>query len=272
VYGYIKKLEASIRKKCEKRVVWMKSLYSFLYFLREDADLVDKGLLEDIFPSIESCKGRVIKKVYKYKRKGKEEIETLEIYRIVENTAYPIDIFTSAEIVLNLMNAVLNGRKNLQRSAAQALGFAWVCLHIGRFGIPIQEKELYSIEITELIDNEIDIALNPFSPTHFIKINTIHGVHNIPISRLLYDYLLALPRDLESNKVFNMDWSTVLRTFRNKGIKLSSKAQGLGQITFLTFMQKPHELIGYRYSPSKIKKRKEEKIKKCKKKMKEKKS
>jgi hypothetical protein len=37
-------------------------------------------------------------------------------------------------------------------------------------------------------------------------------------------------------------------------------------------MQKPHELIGYRYSPSKIKKRKEEKIKKCKKKMKEKKS
>lgn len=180
-----------------------------------------------------------------------KEVERRFILRRIEDTVYPIDILAASEILINLSKTVLEGRPNSQHSAAAALGFAWLCHAVGCYRLVTRENLVFSTELSNFRSPNLNETRQWLQPTHFIGIPSLYGIVDVPVSKTIYEFLLALPRNLGSNRVFTMDWKTVLRTFRNKGVKLSERAQNLGQITFLTFMSQPHEAIGHRPSPRK---------------------
>jgi len=248
LHNYLQQLALAVSEGNEHRDVWIESLRSFIQFLREDTDLEQKGPLEILFPSKESCKGMEIRKNALLRREGKEikEVECRSILRRIEDTVYPIDIFAASEILKNLSTAVLEGRSNSQRSAAEALAFAWLCHAVGCYRLVTREDIIFSTELSCLRPVDLNKPKEWLKPTHFIGINSLYGVIDVPISKTLYEFLLALPRDPGSNRLFNMDKETVLRTFRNKGVKQSERAKHLGPITFLTFMSPPHHAIGHR--------------------------
>jgi hypothetical protein len=259
---YLQQLAFAASEGNEHRDVWVESLCCFLQFLREDMALDQKGFLEILFPSHESCKGLEFRKGYSIELKDKKpkKVERRYILRRIEKTVYPIDILAASDILMNLILTVLEGRPNAQRSAAEALGFAWLCHAVGCYRLVTREDLIFNTEITSLKPPDENQPKEWFHPTHFIGITSLYGTINVPISKILYEFLLALPRDQKSNRIFNMDLDTVRRTFRNKGVKQSAKAQHLGQITFLTFMSQPHEAIGHRPLLKKIRSKPKKKL------------
>jgi hypothetical protein len=245
---YLNQLAITSSEENEHRDVWIESLRSFIQFLREDTKLDQKGPLECLFPSQESCKGMEFRKNHTLKRNGNyiKQVECRSILRRIEDTVFPVDIMVTAEILKNLSIALLEGRPNSQRSAAEALGFAWLCLAVGAYRLMTREDLVFSTEIDSFKNLNLGENKDWFNPTYFIGIQSLHGVIDVPVSKTHYEYLLALPREPGNKRIFNMDWETVLRTFRNKGVKPSSRASDLGPITFLTFMSQPHEAIGHR--------------------------
>ena len=251
---YLQQLAFAASEGNEHRDVWIESLCCFLQFIREDTELDQKGFLEILFPSHESCKGIEFRKGYSIELRGNKpkKVERRYILRRIEETVKSIDILAASEILMNLIQTVLEGRPNVQRSAAEALGFAWLCHAVGCYRLVTREDLIFKTEITSLKPPDENQSKKWFHPTHFISITSLFGTIDVPISKILYEFLLALPRDQRSNRIFNMDLDTVRRTFRNKGVKQSARAQHLGQITFLTFMSQPHEAIGHRPLPKKI--------------------
>lgn len=247
LHNYLQSLALIISKKNEHRDVWIESLRSFLQFLRDDTYLDQKGSLEVLFPSKVSCKGMELRQGYRIRRQGRgfREVETRHILRSIEETVYPIDILAASEILMNLSHTVLYGRPNSQYSAASALGFALLCHAVGCYRLVTREELVFATKIDSF---RLPVnCSNPWiEPSHFIGIESLFGVINVPFSKTLYEFLQALPREPGQNGIFNMDLDTVSRTFREKGVEPSKRARGLGKITFLTFMSPPHEVIGHR--------------------------
>lgn len=250
---YLQRLSDEILEKNEHRDVWIESLRSFCQFLREDTLLEDKGPLEVLFPSKESCKGMELRKGYRLERnhhdKGYHKVEMHHILRSIEDTVYPIDIYAKAEIFMNLANVVLYGRSNVQHSAAVALGFAWLCHAVGCYGLVTRETLVFATEV----DNFRPPIDNPdewFKPTYFIGVSSLYGIIDVPVSKTLYEFLRALPRKLNQKGIFNIDLDVAARTFREKGVKPSKRTQNLGKITFLTCLSQPHYAVGFRTEPT----------------------
>lgn len=251
--AYLQKLEMIVSEENEHRDVWIESLLCFLQFLREDTELDQKGPLEILFPSHEGCKGMEFRKDYSFEREEGNivQVECRRILRRVEKTVISIDILVASEIIKNLAKVVLHGRPNSKRSAAEALGFAWLCLAVGSYRLVTREGLVFATEIDKLRLYDENNSQEPFTPTRFIGISSLFGIIDVPVSKTLYEFLLALPRQEDSNRIFNMPWQTLCRTFQNKGVKPSKRAQDLGKISFLTFMSNPHEVIGHRSSHAK---------------------
>jgi hypothetical protein len=249
---YLKELAAKILDDNEHRDVWIESLRSFLQFLREDTHLNQKGPLEVLFPSKESCKGMELRKGYssRVKEEKIEQVECHYILRKIEDTVYPIDILATSEILMNLFKTVLEGRPNSQRSAAEALGFAWLCHAVGCYRLVTREELVFSTELNGFRSLDLSQSKEWFKPTHFIGVNSLFGIIDVPISKTLYDFLLALPRNPGSNRIFNMDLDVISRTLHEKGVEPSKRARHLGKITFLTFMSEPSHAIGHRTIPT----------------------
>lgn len=246
---YLKNLSIEASEGNEHRLVWIESLCCFIQFIREDTDLELRGPLEQLFPSRDSCKGMEFRKGF-IPVLVKNEIETVErrfILRRIEDTVYPIDILAAAEIIMYLFETALQGRPNVQRSSAEALGFAWLCHAVGCYRLTTREDVVFAAELNNMRPFDPNNPKEYFKPTHFIGIDSLFGVIDVPISKTLYEFLLALPREGGSKRIFSMDWESILRTFRNKGVKQSERAQKLGQVTFLTLMSQPHEAIGHRH-------------------------
>lgn len=245
---YLEQLALTASEGNEHRAVWNKSLRCFCEFVRADTDLDQKGPLEVLFPSKESCKGMELREGYSFERRGEkiEKIERRYILRRIENTVFPIDIFAASEILMSLCKAIFEGRSNSQRSAAEALGFAWLCHAVGSYHLTTREELVFSTKLDALKAPDLEKPKEPTMPEYFIGVISLFGVVNVPISKTLYDFLLALPRDPGDSRIFTLSLDALRRTFRDKGVKLSKRARTLGQITFLTFMSQPHEAIGHR--------------------------
>lgn len=224
----------------EYRSIWIKSFRSFLQFLRDDMELDQKGPLEMLFPSKEGCKGMEIRDDFTH-----TETERRIILRRIEDTVYPVDILVAAEIIQNLIHTALKGRPNSQRSAIEALAFAWLCLAVGFRRMSTREELVFFLTLDQLTCLNQKSLDKYSSPAYFVKMSSLFGLVETPISKILYELLRALPRDASSQRVFSMDLDTILRTFR-RAVKQSKRACNLGPITFLTFMSQPHEAIGHR--------------------------
>lgn len=187
--NYLQSLALIISKKNEHRDVWIESLRSFLQVLRDDTDLAQKGSLEVLFPSKVSCKGIKLRQGYRLRRQGRgfREVETRHILRSIEETVYPIDILAASEILMNLFHAVLHGRPNSQRSAATALGFAWLCHAVGCYRLVTREELVFSTTI-DRFRIPVDCSKPWIEPSHFIGIESFFGVIDVPVSKKLYEF------------------------------------------------------------------------------------
>lgn len=243
---YLQELALIASEGNEHRDVWIESLRSFLQFLRDDTNLDQKGPLEILFPSQMSCKGMELRKGYEIQCKDKiiTKVERRFILRRIENTVFPIDLFAASEILMNLAGTALEGRSNSQRSAVEALGFAWLCHAVGCYRLVTREEIIFSTELSNF--RSLGKSKERLKPTHFIGVRSLYGTLDVPVSKTIYDFLSALPRDPGSNRIFTMDLDTLARTLREKGVEPSKRARCLGKITFLTFMSQPHHAIGHR--------------------------
>lgn len=242
-------MASCIQEGNEKRAVWIKSLKSFLQYIREDTPFEIQGTLDCIFP---------------YKMKiNREDLPCYApdtfvkrehgfILRNVNEPVYPIDVFAAAEILQNLAKAVLEGRPNGQYTAAEALGFAWLCHAVGFARVMTQEKVIHttSLQALKTIDSTEETKQYP---NHFITIQTFHGLKDIPISKTLFDFLTALPRSEGDDSIFSKPISTLLRTLYDKGVSGSERAKSLGKITFRKFMSQSTHWYGHRPGQRKIK-------------------
>ncbi|MCB1213810.1 MAG: hypothetical protein KDK40_05855 [Chlamydiia bacterium] len=195
--GYLSYLVSEVSEGNEHRYIWIKSLRSFLQFLRDDMPFDQKGYLERLFPSDQGCKGMKFQKETHYSPKGKkiQSIKCQVILRRVEKTIYPIDIFTTAEILKNLIAAILEGRPNGQHSAAEALGFAWLSIFVGRLRIMTQEQMVFATKRSGFKNLKTNPTADLFSPTRFITVDTLDGAIDVPVSKMVYEYLSALSCD-----------------------------------------------------------------------------
>ena len=248
---YLKYLETKITKECEERAVWMLSLKSFLNYLRED--IPDKSMLgglETIFPyKMDIREHFVLEKT----KDGIKKVRRLVILRNILPSVYPIDIHKTAQIMKNLFKTVLEGRQNSQHSAAETLGFTWICHAAASACVITEEKVLFGLKISDLIAPLPGTKKEWFKPEYYLRVRTINGFVNVPISKYLYDYLLALPRKPLSKQIFCLPWRGVHRTLLSKGISpsfINGEAKE-DNLSFLTLMSPPHHAEGQRYRPTK---------------------
>jgi hypothetical protein len=224
VHAYLELLQSIVIDKKERRKIWWHSLRSFTKFLRDQARqrMEELGELDVIFP------------------------EDMTIYfdmiiRKVPDTLYPIDIWAAADILKILARFVLEGRTNSQESAAQALGLAWVCLASGHARFMTRLEVLHEIHPGNV--KEVNQG-DPFTPNHWLNIRTLFGKTDAPISKMLHDYLVALPKT-NPHYVFSLPLRTLRRTL-DRAIATSDLTKHLGKITFLTLMHLCHEGRGHR--------------------------
>lgn len=225
VLQYLERLQSILVEGNERRKIWWSSLRSFVDFLRNKdiKNMESLGELESIFP------------------------EEMMLYfdcilRKVPVTLYPVDIWVVAEILQNLAKIVLEGRSNSQGSAAQALGFAWVCLASGHARCMTRLECLRDVVVKNIKEGTQD---DPFFPNHWVSLRTCFGQVEAPISDMVYKYLLSLPRT-NSRYIFEMPLRSLRRSL-DRAIAASNSAKGLGKITFFTFMHRSHEVRGYRF-------------------------
>lgn len=95
---------------------------------------------------------------------------------------HPIDILAASEILMNLIQAVLQGSSNAQQSAAEALGFAWLCHAVGCHRLVTRENLVFASEINNFKSPSLNNPKEWFKPTHFIGIPSLCFC---PISRVL---------------------------------------------------------------------------------------
>lgn len=249
LYDYLQQLAFEIQEKIEKRAVWRKSLKCFAQFIRDDTNLEQQGILECIFPyKMEIRYDNMLQRT----ENGIQKMPRGYILRNIKDTEYPIDIIATADILKNLAKVILEGRPNSQHNAAEALGFAWLCQAVGSARVQTRECILHRVTLTALIPPDPEKPKNFFQPEYFASIQTFSGFKDIPISKILYDYLIALPRQPGSDFIFSQPISTLLRSLYDQGIKNSERAKSLGKITFLTFMCQATHFFGHR--PSHMKK------------------
>jgi hypothetical protein len=242
---YLERLFCQIVENHPQTTIWERSLRSFLQFLREDLFFDLKGDLEILFPQKmqlidlkndarnsdeENC-NREINSDLKNEDKGM-------IIRKIDETMHPIDIFTAAEIIQNLVKLVLEGRSNARRSSAEALGFVWLCSACGASRILTHENTLYQMSLKALSHSNPNRAYDFFISECHISVQSMFGQVNVPISKLLYDYLHVLSENIEDpQSIFITPWSSLLRRFY-QAVSMSSRASQIGRITFLTFMNR----------------------------------
>lgn len=244
---YLQRLQHAVSDGNERRDVWIESFRSFLQFLRDDTQLDQKGPLEMLFPSKEGCKGMEIRDdfTHTWENGTVTKVKRRIILRRTENTIYPVDILVAAEIIQNLIHIALKGRPNSQRSAIEALAFAWLCLAVGFRRMSTREELVFSVTLDQLAHSNQKNLDKYSTPSHFVKVPSLFGFVETSISKILHDLLRALPRDASSQRVFSMDLDTILRTFR-RAVKQSKRSRNLGPVTFFTFMSQPHEAFGHR--------------------------
>jgi hypothetical protein len=183
-------------------------------------------------------------------KNGIEKVKRQIILRNIPPTVYPIDIQATSNIIKNLFKTVFEGRSNSQHSAAEALGFAWIC-HAAAFAhIMVEENDLFELKVTDLIAPEIGTKKEWFKPEYYLRISSNNGFVNAPISQNLYKYLLSLPRQSNNEHIFCLPWRSLYRTLLSKGVytPLASGKPMSDNISFLTLMSQPHYAIGYRYT------------------------
>lgn len=219
--SYLEFLFYEVLQKMEYRAVWIKSLRSFINFLRNALPCNAKYRLELLFPEkmeIRKITGSVPNSY------GNREINRNILIKKLPPTAYPIDYIAQSEIMENLAHLVTHGRPNIQNSAAEALSLSWCCTICAMCRVKTQEKSIYNLSLDSLLRFNDAGENEQFS----LKINSLHGFLDIPISSGHYALLNALPRpqNTQDPPLFTKPLSSLLRTLY-KAVNMSDNAKNL---------------------------------------------
>lgn len=240
---YLQHLVFLIKTKNEKRADWLKSLYCFTQFIREDIDIDLQGTLDAMLP----YKMEILRSsVQQHVANGFQKTERTYVLRTVEEPEYPIDILAASDILINLAFEVLEGRTNAQHTAAEALGFAWLCHAVGSARLMTREKIVLATELNALRTIKPVEPKISFQPRYSVTIPSFYGLKEAPLGKIVYDFLIALPRPSSCNNIFCKPLSSLLRPLYEKGIEKSERAKSLGKITFRTFMSQSTHWYGHR--------------------------
>lgn len=207
-----------------KSIKW-RSFRSFIAYLRAIFLIDQRGCIEELFPK-------------------RMRIFSGKVAKIVPPTAYPIDIYTTAAILKNLAQEVIQGRSNVQLSAAETLGFILVCLTCARRRLPTQLKLVSQIPK--------DCLAYHRSPENskkqpWLMVPTYYGLSPVPISLTLFKYLEAIS-NIQSNGrkfLFQSHPRSLLRVL-DRIVGDMPSTEKLGKITLLTFLSRPEEVINQR--------------------------
>jgi len=169
----IRMVESVESEGIDSRLEW-RALKSFLDYLRQ-INHTEWAFVEHLFPK-------------------KMDIFHNRIIRKIPPKIYPISEILVGKIILEFMNMTLNDRPNAQHTAAEGLGFAWLCLAAARLRLPVHLKtKLYFIS-SEAISFKENIP--------YLSVPTLFGDQKIRISHRLAEYLLemgVLRNSLEKN-------------------------------------------------------------------------
>ncbi len=227
VQDYLERISSEIYKNRYCKSAKWRSLRSFVSHLRELYPLNERGCIEEVFP---------------------EEMKLVngKIAKAVPPTVYPIDIYTTAEILKGLAAEILEGRPNAQFCAAEAFGLCLACLTCTRRRLPTQLKLVTHMPMDCLVlpgsTDNTDEKNRPL-----LMVQTLYGPSPVPISLTMANYFDAirnfLPKDRKT--LFQSNPRSLLRVLDGIVGKIPSAAN-LGRITFSTFLSHPHEAIGQR--------------------------
>ena len=158
--------------------------------------------------------------------------------------AYPLSRHTASSILRTSADKLLNGRTNSQLTAAEVLGFCWLCLIASRLRHPICLKKLYKIKPAALkksIDNFLTTTNNVDLPA--IMIPTMYGERPVSISRTVYNLLHALsnvPSSKPRNTILQRPMKSLYRGLYNI-LDILNIDTTFDKITFVTFLSLPCE-------------------------------
>lgn len=233
---YLNKLKHLIYSN-ESRLNWIKSMFSFLNYIREDIVFPsDQEHLETIFP----FKKEFMSDYILEKRDGKIiKTKITRILKNIENEDYPVDIFVYMDIIKNLVDASLNSRPNALIGAFETLGFVWLCYISALYQTRPNENYLHTLDISTIK------CLN--KNTYSISLDTLLGKIDIPISQTIYSHLLLIQSLHQKPTIFSRSLPSLRRPF-STAVKKSPRSENAGKITFRTMLALPHKAIGHRSS------------------------
>lgn len=240
LYNYVIRLQELIEKKEKIHFLWERGLSSFLHYLRKSHSKDQIAFLELIFPGeMEIKKGTTTQWIQLGKSMWKpKEVPFGQIARKISPPVYPIFIITAADVLRELANTVLYGRKNAQLVSAEALGLCWICLTHARLRLPVELKSLITIPRS--------VLKKPSEETlPVISLPTLFGHLPMPASETIWNFLKALSNTKES--LFQSPKESLYRCLRRTIERLNLDPKK-GKITFQTFLSQPVE-FDHRYQP-----------------------
>jgi hypothetical protein len=167
------------------------------------------------------------------------ELHRGKIIRVVSSTVYPIDIYSVTKILKRLAQEVLAGRLNTQLRAAETLGLAWICLTASRRRLPTRFSLISGISTKCLskITSEFPV----------LSIPTLYWDTKMPIPKTMAQYLEGLKNigSQRRNPLFQSN-SISHRRVLDRIVGQLCDTEGIGKITFLSFLSFPHESYGQR--------------------------
>lgn len=223
---YVKRLETLASKKTESKL-WEESLACFLEFVRVNIPQEYLGFIEVILPEDRTYYSN-------------------STIRLIRKEKFPTNIIYTAQILENLSEEMLWGDARSQLAAAEALAFSWLCLASARLQLPTSIKLLRTFEPSSLIKEKCPARI-AFPERYSLKVPTLFGHVSVEISKLIFNYLCILAKNIQTNHSFFCTSRTrsLERAFDRAVNKLPLRPEE-GEITFTTLTSWPDEVMHHR--------------------------
>lgn len=190
------------------RLEWraFKSFLAYMHNLSNE----EIAFLEQIFPvKMDICHGRIIRKI--------------------APEVYPIPQETARNLLVELAKMCRYSRPNAQLTAAESLGFCWLCLACSRLRLPVNLKTIWATKATALhLDDEFPTLLVP----------TLFGDRKIRISHRIAKFLYALsciPSKKSRETILQRPFRSLTRTF-DIALKNAAPKPEYGNITYVSLL------------------------------------
>jgi len=213
LYDYLQRLATKANESKNKRPLEWRALKSFLGYLR---NLVQEEIafIEHIFPE-------------------EMDIRHDSIIRLIRPEVYPFPQERIRDILFQQVQLALNGRPNAQFSALESLGLSWLCLNASHLRLPTHLEMVAKTKITSIITESQTATL--LVPTLFgnmpLKISSIHAQFFISLA--------TIPSEKPRDTILQSSTRTLTRTL-DRALNKCGLSEGLGNITYVTFLSEPH--------------------------------